>query len=138
LDALMRRPFASHTTDAGLGLSLAGQSGMGGGVWATGGGSCFFAVDWAWDLRTCCDLEVAGEGAGGDGDCAVPEMLEIRVAERSALESITRSKAEDWKMRDCSMADVRMAICSQGLCSSGNAGFEPPHCIRLSVAVERS
>lgn len=37
----MRRPLAFQTTEAGLGLSLMGQFGMGGGggVCATGGGS---------------------------------------------------------------------------------------------------
>lgn len=110
----MRRPLASQTTDAGLGGSFTGQSGMGagGGVWATGAVSCFFAVECVWDLRTY-GLTVVGE-TGCEGDCAAPEMPETRVAARNVPDSIPHSKGEDGKMRDCGVANVRMAICSQG------------------------
>jgi hypothetical protein len=138
--ALMRRPLASQTTEAGFGLSFTGQLGIGGGVTATGAGSCFFT---GWRMRDLwggsgAGAEVAGTEVGWDGDCAEIETLEGKAVASSAPESITHRIAGDEIIRDCSVANIRMRICSPGLRAPGSTGLEPPHCIRLSVAVERS
>lgn len=138
--ALMRSPLASHTTDAGLGFSFTGQLGAGGedGVCATGTAGDGF-LDGRWAPVECAGwvLGVVGDAAGCDEDCAAPEALHRTVAAASAPTSITHCNAEEKAMRD-GVADLRMGKCYPGMCAPGRVGFEPPHCIRLSVAVERS
>jgi hypothetical protein len=138
---LMRSPVASQTTEAGLGLSLMGQSGMGGGggICATGTGSCFFNCLCARVLwGGACDFGVADAAAGGAGDCAAMGAPQRRVPVKNALASMAQDNRDEAEMRDCSAANVRMGISSLRPCGSRRDVFAPPHCIRLSVAVERS
>jgi len=121
----MRRPVASHTTEAGLGLSFTGQSGMGGGggVCATGigAGSCFFASLRARGLCGC----AFGAARGWDGDCDGLETAHRRMAASSAPESITHCIAEWEAGRDGSVANARMGVSSRGY--AGPAGPESNH-----------
>lgn len=121
--------MASHTTDAGLGLSFTGQlgGGGGGGVWATGAGagSCFLADLWARDLCGCCAVGVNRDAGGDEGDCAEFESAQRTMPARNAAGSITHCIAEREAERDCSEANVRMGVSSRGYARP--AGPESKH-----------
>src|SRR5580698_9145870 len=146
LEAWMRRPLASQTTEAGLGWSLTGQAGMGGGgggVCATGTGCCFFKCRCDRGWRPGWDCDVVGVAWGWDGDCTALAAPQRTGPAKNTPASTMRGNREEEAMRDCRQANVRMEIIPLRLrrpfsCGSDLDVFAPPHCIRLSVAEERS
>jgi hypothetical protein len=125
--ALIRRPVASHTTDAGLGLLLTGQSGAGGGA----GGACttgtaaegFLDGWWARDECAGWAVVMPGDGFGCVCGCDVVKAPQTGVAAASIAASITQCIVEDELMRD-GVADVRMGMSSRENVRARRANFE--------------
>jgi len=109
----MRRPVAFQTTEAGLGLSLMGQSGMVGGgvVCATGGGSGFRGVLLA---RGLCEVDF--EAAGWAGDCAVQLIGPRKTHVKTAAARNKEGNREEGMKRIGGAAIVRMGISPLTLC----------------------
>jgi hypothetical protein len=113
----MRRPVAFQTTEAGLGLSLMGQSGMGGGggVCATGAGSGFFGV---WCACGLCEVDF--DVAGWAGDCALLLIVPRKTHVRTAVARNRDGNREEGMKRSGGAEIVRMGISPLTLC--GRAG----------------
>ena len=135
------KTVASHTTDAGLGLSFTGQLGMGGGggVSATRAPAfsplcgrailaLAFAALWAPMEKLPAALETALRLNWGKEEWRQEERLR---ASHTAIQKMGRCGIAVWRM--CAWESA-----PRGCATPGRAGLEPPHCIRLSVAVERS
>jgi hypothetical protein len=119
LEALIRSPLLSHTTEAGLGASLMGQlgGGGGGGVWTTGAVASFLD-DRCERAFVVWDFIVAGDAGEVPADCAPI----VSTAKKLMPVNDPASNPH------CSVAATRMRF-GRVASMEWNDGIQPPVCL---------